>query len=476
VDLVDQFRGVALERVERAEEAWARVLGTLDDEAARTVHREVHTLKGESKIVSFVDVNTLCHKLEDLLDVARARGYAVDHDFDLAVTMALQLIAMLVTKAAHPTAIDLPGFVRQIDAIVKRYEPPRAGASRSGSIPLRTIAPVRMPGALRDDLGPPAVDAFIEFSVARGPRRDRLRRSWHGLRDLVGIQRAVVSAAQLDKHRASALALARELGKQVEVTLEIATAEVPSEVLEAIDLATLHLVRNAVDHGIAERGQGRVHVRGALRDDRFTLTVQDDGRGIDVARVMARAVELGLAPAGGAPLAPERLVDLLSHPGFSTRSEPGEVSGRGVGLDAVRGSAAQLGGTLAARSEAGRGTTWTVALPVPHITVAGHAIRAPGLRFPIVMGALWQPLDRPRQPLVVLDLAVALGLAASNSISAHVWTFTDGALEIGLMSGERPRPVQARRLVASDGLAEVCTLDSLEGLLLGRGLLGLAGA
>lgn len=469
MELVDQFRGVALERVARAESAWARVLGTLDDEAARVVHREVHTLKGESKIVDLVDVNTLCHKLEDLLDVARARGYAVDHDFDLAVTMALQFIAMLVRKPAHPTAIDLPGFVRQLDAIVKRHEAPRAGASRSGSIPLRSIAPARVPGALREQLGPPAVDAFIEFAVARGPRRDRLRRSWHGLRDLIGIERAVASAAQLDKHRASALALARELGKQVEVALEIEPAEVSSEVLETIDLATLHLVRNAVDHGIAERGRGRVRVRGALRDDRFTLTVEDDGRGIDFARVHARAVELGLAPAG--PVAPERLIDILSHPGFSTRAEPSEVSGRGVGLDAVRGSAVQLGGTLAARSQAGRGTTWTVALPVPRITVAGHAIRAPGLRFPIVMGAVWQPLDRPRQPALVLDLAVALGLAASNSISAHVWTFSDGSLEIGLMSGERPRPVQARRLVASDGIAEVCTLDSLEGLLLGRGLL-----
>jgi hypothetical protein len=92
-----------------------------------------------------------------------------------------------------------------------------------------------------------------------------------------------------------------------------------------------------------------------------------------------------------------------------------------------------------------------------------------------VMGEMWQPLDRPRQPAFVVDLAVALGLQASNSISAHAVAFTDGTLEIGLLSGEAPRPVQVRRLVPTprDALAEVCMLDSVEGLLIGRGLVAL---
>jgi len=469
--LVEQFRSLALERVERVEAAWTQVLGTLDDDASKLVHREIHTLKAESRIVSFVDVNMVCHKLEDLLEVARARGYAVDDDFDLAVTMALRFIAMLVKKrvAAHATAIDLPGFVRHIDAILKRHE---HGRSRSGSVPpaLRMVSGARMSSALRDQVGPPAVDAFIEYAVARGPRRDRLRTSWHALRDLVGIQRAVVSVAQLDKHRHSGQALARELGKQVELAFDIATAEVTAEVLHAIDVATLHLVRNAIDHGIAPGGTGTIRVRGALRDDLFTLVVEDNGRGIDFARVRARAAELGLLPPGD--VAHERLIDVMCHPGFSTRSEANEVSGRGVGLDAVRGLAVDLGGSVGARSESGRGTTWTVTIPVPEIAVAGTAIRAPGLRFPVVLGDAWRPLERPNQPTAVLDLAVALGLAPSNSISSHVWTFSDGRLEIGLLSGEHPRAVQVRRLVGTPpgSLAEVCTLDSVEGLLLGAAL------
>ena len=97
-DLVHQFRAVALERLERVEAAWSQVLTSLNDEAATLIHREVHTLKGESRVVGFTDVNLVCHKLEDLLEVARARGYAVDEDFDLAVNMALRFMAMLIRK------------------------------------------------------------------------------------------------------------------------------------------------------------------------------------------------------------------------------------------------------------------------------------------------------------------------------------------------------------------------------------------
>ena len=75
-DLVQQFRTVAVQRLERVETAWASVLSRLDDDAAVSMHREVHTLKGESRMVGFTDVNMVCHKLEDLLEVARARGYA----------------------------------------------------------------------------------------------------------------------------------------------------------------------------------------------------------------------------------------------------------------------------------------------------------------------------------------------------------------------------------------------------------------
>jgi two-component system chemotaxis sensor kinase CheA len=477
-ELVEKFRATAMERIERVEVAWEQVLGTLDDDASRVIQREVHTLKGESKIVGFTDVNMVCHKLEDLLDVARARGYAVDDDFDLAVTIALRFMVTLIQKRIGTQAasgIDLPGFVRQLDSVLKRHE--HTGRSRPGSVPpaLRATSTVRLGSGLRATLGPAAVDAFIEYAVSRGARRDRLRSSWHLLRDLVGIQRAVISSEQLQKYKSSVNALAADLGKQVDIRFEVETAEVTSEVLAALDAATLHLMRNAVDHGIETPGTreaagkgatGAIVLRARKQDGNYVLSIEDDGRGIDFARVKRRATELGLLPQSG-EVDPARLVDLMCHPGFSTRTAANEVSGRGVGLDAVRGGAIDVGGHVTATSQQGKGTTWTVSIPITPLTVQGYAIRAPGLRFPVVLGHGWSLMDKP-QVTVVVDLGVAIGLQPSNSISATVWGFTNGTQRIGLMVGGKPSLVQARTLVmtATSSLAEVATVDAVEGLLL----------
>jgi two-component system chemotaxis sensor kinase CheA len=474
-DLVQRFRTIALDRLDRIEAAWAQVLRSLDDVASRQLQREVHTLKGDSRVMGFDEVNMVCHKLEDLLGAARAHGYAVDDDFDLAVNMAIRFMGMLVRKkvGSQLSAIDLPGFVRQIEGVLQRHERPR---TRSNSMPplARPVASLHVPPALRALLGPPAVDVFLEYAVAAGPRRDRLRASWHSLRDLIGVKRAVISAEQLDKYLASTTALARELGKQIELSLEIAAAEITTEVLEVLDGAALHLLRNATDHGIeppdarAAAGKpraGTIRMRGWSEADTYVLSIEDDGRGIDFHAVQARAAELGLVP-GSAELAHERLVELMCHPGLSTRGEASEVSGRGVGLDAVRGPVVELGGTLTAVSEPGRGTTFTVSIPTPPISAEGPMIRAPGLRFPVVLAPGWRVLDRAHPPLL-LDLGVALGMPQSNSISSTVWAFASGALEVGLLCGDTPAVVQARRLVTTPAtsVAEVITVDSVEGLL-----------
>jgi len=470
-EIVQQFRAMALVRIAEIEASWAHVRTSLAEDASLAIQREIHTLKGESRMVGLMDVNLVCHKLEDLIDVARARGYAVDDEFDLSVTMALRFIAMLIRRPGG----DVAGFVKHLEAVLARHE--RAGRGRPSSGPplLRASSSTRITALLRGQLGPAAVDAYIEYATAQGARRDRLRGSWHMLRDFVGIHRAILTAAQLAKYKPSIGALARDLGKEVEVLFEVSTAEVTSEVLNALEIAVLHLVRNAVDHGIerpaartaaGKKAAGTIAIRGHVRDGEYVLEVADDGAGIDFDRVRARAIELQLV-SPTTPVDPNHLVDVLARPGFSTRTEASDVSGRGIGLDAVRASAIDLGGTLTAKTDRGKGTTWTVRLPVPTLAVRNLAIRAPGLRFPIVLDPSWTLLDkRPAQPLWI-DLAVGLGFVSSNSISATLFWFTNGELSIGLACGGKPSLVDARRLVPTPAshVAEVITVESVEGLL-----------
>jgi two-component system chemotaxis sensor kinase CheA len=391
-ELVQQFRQVASERLDQIEQSWAAVMAKLDEDAATVVHRELHTLKGESRMLGFSDVNLVCHKLEDMLEVARMRGYAIDEDFDLAVNMAIRFMAMLVRKkvGSHLVGIDLPGFIKQIDGILAelRPEPPRTARTSTGSQPVKIAgAAIRIPSAMRTRLGPIAVDTFIEYSMARGLRRDRLRTSWHGLRDMIGIHRAVLGSNQLSKHKGGAQALAKDLGKQVDVQFDLEAVEATAEILAAVDSAVLHLVRNGVDHGIetpSERAAagkppaGTIRVGATQDTGAFVLTVEDDGRGIVMDDVRKRAVERGLIPPDETDIE-DHWVELVCQPGFTTRSEASETSGRGVGLDVVRvgihdhvagqGHVVADQGAAAARDDSG------LAVPDPGRTVRGRARR-----------------------------------------------------------------------------------------------------
>ncbi|HEY5947395.1 MAG TPA: ATP-binding protein [Kofleriaceae bacterium] len=476
-DLIVQFRSVAIDRLQRIESAWADVLAALDERAAAVVHRELHTLKGESTLLGMSDVALICNKLEDLLEVARGHGYAVDDDFDLLVSMAVRFMAVLVRKkvGARLDGIDIPAFVRQIDSLLAELRPePRRVAIGT----LQSLEPpagrVLVPAPLRARLAPFAVDAFIEYAMARGARRDRLRASWHGLRDLIGIQRAMLGAAQLDRHRAGVLALARDLGKHIDIVLDVTSVEATADVLAAVNIAVLHLLRNAIDHGVetpAERRElgkperGNIRIRGGLRDDKLELQVQDDGRGVSLDAVRARAIELGLV-ATNAELT-TRWFDLVCRPGFSTRTEITDLSGRGVGLDAVRAAIVEVGGTFSAVTKPNHGTTWTIAIPLQRASIDGHVFRVPGIPFPIVVDSSWSVVEAPRDVKTTVDLAGELGFTDMRAAdTAHY--FVQGATTFGIWTDARPEPASVRRIVAVPPPArgEVVIVDGAEGLLL----------
>ncbi len=479
-ELVQQFRTVAIERLDRIEASWSAVLGSFDESAAILLHRELHTLKGESKMLGFADVNLVCHKLEDLLEVARARGYAVDEDFDLAINMAIRFMAMLVRKkvGSQLSGIDLPGFIRQIDSILAEVKPDPKARTSTGQhqAPKAPASPTRVPPAVRARLATIAVDAFIEYAAAHGVRRDRLRVSWHGLRDLIGIHRAVVGSGQLEKHKSGGEALARELGKRVDVIFDVGTAEATAEVLAAIDTAVLHLVRNAIDHGIevpdvrtaaGKSASGTIRVQCGLQGETLVATVTDDGRGVWLEEVRARAIDVGLIAPNEVDDVENRWLDLLCSPGFTTRTQASDVSGRGVGLDAVRSGIAEVGGSLSATTSPGSGTSWRIEVPVPKMTFDAHVLRAPSVPVPIVIDAAWKLVDAAPDDALVIDLAYRLGLS-DERLKEPARYFTRDDKTIGVVTDRAPQQLTARRLLIAPAPAtvDVVVIEAGEGLLL----------
>lgn len=177
---------------------------------------------------------------------------------------------------------------------------------------------------------------------------------------------------------------ARELGKEVNLTIEGEAVSVDRSVLERMGAPLEHLLRNAVAHGIEAPAQRKKKGKPAAGDillkvrqesDEIILTVTDDGAGIDVNRVREKAVERGLI-AGKQKVDEQALLSVIFEPGFSTAAQVSQIAGRGVGLDSVRSDITGLGGRIDVNHAAGRGATFSIYLPVSLVVAQVVLVRA----------------------------------------------------------------------------------------------------
>jgi two-component system chemotaxis sensor kinase CheA len=185
--------------------------------------------------------------------------------------------------------------------------------------------------------------------------------------------------------------LAREQGKQVRLVMSGGRTEMDRAVLDQIKDALAHLLRNALDHGIEEPGrrtdagkpaEATVRIAATHRGNAVSIEVEDDGAGIDPDRVRRGAVQRNLVSAEAAASMSDRdALWLIFRSGVSTASGVTQISGRGVGMDVVRQSVERLGGMIDVDSRSGRGTTFTLTLPLTVATTRCLLVRAAGQTF-----------------------------------------------------------------------------------------------
>ena len=176
--------------------------------------------------------------------------------------------------------------------------------------------------------------------------------------------------------------LGKELGKEIELALTGTETELDKSMVEKIADPLLHLVRNAIDHGIEpaglrrERGKpaaGRLQLNAYHDSGSIVIEVSDDGGGLDRKRILERAVERGMVAAGHTP-GDEEIHRLIMQSGFSTARTVSNISGRGVGMDVVRRNIESLRGTLSIDSAEGQGTTFTMRLPLTLAIIEGFLV------------------------------------------------------------------------------------------------------
>jgi two-component system chemotaxis sensor kinase CheA len=168
--------------------------------------------------------------------------------------------------------------------------------------------------------------------------------------------------------------VSRQLGKDVELVIEGAETEVDKSILEELNDPLIHLVRNAVDHGIetiadrtayGKNPKGIVNLSARQTGDHIVIEIQDDGRGMRPEIIREKAVEKGLISAEEAgQLSVQESLQLIFLPGFSTKDQISDISGRGVGMDVVKTNIQRLNGRIEIQSEPGQGSTITILLPL----------------------------------------------------------------------------------------------------------------
>jgi two-component system chemotaxis sensor kinase CheA len=419
LDLVAQFRGATIERLGRIEEAWSALThGVATAEHESQLFHEVHTLKGEARLVGFADVVLIAQRLEDLLVAARRRRYKVNEDVDVLVTMAIQFIRMLVRKrpGASHGGIDIAGFLKQIEDVLAEWPRQSDSPDSRGESTVRSSEGGRITVAIRQRLGSAATQVFLEMLVS--PDRKRLRRAWDSLVGELAALEAVPLLPMARHHAASAKEIAAELGKEVDVVVEGPELRVNVEVLDTVHTSLLHVLRNAVDHGIeapdvrvaaGKPRRGSITVRLRSEADSIGVEVEDDGGGVDVEAIRRRAEKLGLLSAEDALAAPDAtLLDLTFAAGFSSRDTASTVSGRGIGLDAVRAGIERLGGRISLESRRGVGATVAFEIPSSRRVIEVHRLPStqPGLVFaiPTTWTIRSERRELPIDPVALLEL------------------------------------------------------------------------
>ena len=224
---------------------------------------------------------------------------------------------------------------------------------------------------------------------------DRLLAELHG----TVLQLRMVTVAQVFRSLSRLVRdVSRQLDKNVALVTRGETTEADKTIVDRLFEPLVHLVRNAVDHGIESPGQreiagkpeaATISIEASRIGDRFLIEVTDDGRGIDPAVVRRKASEKRLVPADElAVLADQQVIDLVFAPGFSTAAEVSDISGRGIGMDVVRTVIEQIGGRVSLASRLGTGTTVRLDLPMTIAMSRIMVVEAGGQLFGISMDAV----------------------------------------------------------------------------------------
>lgn len=430
--------------------------GERDQEILGSLYRDVHTLKGSSQLFGFRTTAQIAHALEASLDPVRKGKMSPNSDLIDACIKTINLLEKLISsiESMGRESYDEIEVIKYVSQLV---EAATSNASSSLDVPKEgqldqerdkllseeenSIEEKETEGLSMTTKTVQSVEAAIVQQVSQQPSANvqqdstirvnvsLLDRILNLVGELVLIRNQLVqhryknedpdflnTSKSLDvvtsdlqgeimktrmqpietvvgKFQRVVRDIARDLGKQIDLTLEGAETELDRSLLEAIKDPLTHIVRNSCDHGIESPDDrrkvnkpdtGHLLIRSYHEGGQVVIEVSDDGRGINRQRVVQKAIEKGLLTADkGSKLSDREICELIFLPGFSTAQQVTSVSGRGVGMDVVKTNIEKIGGTVEIKSVEGKGTSLQLRIPLTLAIVPALIIRSGSSKFAI---------------------------------------------------------------------------------------------
>lgn len=433
-DLLREFVGETLEMMEAVAGdlvAWER--DPADQSGLDRIFRTVHTVKGSSSFFDLPRITAVAHAAEELLDVLRSRRTApraatvaivlsaFDRIRDLTQAIVApggdarepqgddsDLIAALLKDLRQGDAAPLADVIGiDVERIVHDSAVPVVSASDSDGAAHtpHEWRSVRIPVSLLDELMSGVSDLVLArnevtallrqsgFDTGSLPAFERLSSLLSSVRNAVGQMRMVPLRHLFAPLPRIIRQVASELGKDVRLDIHGGEVEIDREVSEALRDPMVHALRNAIDHGIEDAAtrlaagkpaHGTLTIGARQSGNRIIISIDDDGRGLALDRLVARAVSGGrLNQVEAATLSEQRRAELIFLPGLSTAQTVTGISGRGVGMDVVKANVERLGGYVHVRNRSTSGLGIDFDVPMTLTIITALAISAGGQDFAI---------------------------------------------------------------------------------------------
>ena len=451
---------------------------SLDD-----IFRVAHTIKGNASLLDFSELTGFAHVVEDLLDRLRSRQLALSSEVVSLILAAVDAFRGLLVAASHGQNQLTPAQQQLKEKISRRAGDAKANSSSADAG--EVSSPLAVAGStnqgeryrtLRVDVSKldKMMNLASEISIIHGRlcrlieeslihqskqdvlemhrESDRLHRE---LQEQIMGARMVPIGPLFQQLMRAVRDIARSQDKLARLEVAGGDVEVDTRVLEHLRDPLLHMIRNAVDHGIEtkqERIASQKNACGVLRlsashvAGNIVIRLSDDGAGFNRSRILEKALAMGLLQDGDRLSDPE-ILRLVFNSGFSTAAEVTELSGRGVGMDVVRRNIESLRGSIEVESEEGAGSTVTLRLPLTLAIIEGFSVVSGDETYVIPLESVSECLDLPEEyiesdtggvislrgePLPFVQLSDALGARRAGRSRQSVVVVQYGECRAGL--------------------------------------------